>query len=266
MWQPMQDNEQNKTTQENLSGSNPGESELTSSAKTSVPRARVVAPPSNVGRPKGMPELRAVSMVSERDLRVLAWVAEQYAAQMDHVQALMGIKTKSFAFKLVRRLREAGLVESRQLLARQAAWLIPTRRGLRACGLPYAPWTLTLGKVAHVRATCDVRMHVEANSADIEWICERQLSLERSRRRRHLPDGVAILAGRRAAIEVELTTKNYARTKAILDELTQNYDGIVYFCAPPAHRHLTRLQTSEPGRWPMLAVRELPPSVGGKWS
>jgi hypothetical protein len=261
----MQDNEQSKTTQEKLSSSDPGENELTSSTKTSVPRARAVAP-SGMGRPRGMHDLRAESIVSERDLRVLTWVAEQYAAQIAHVQALMGIRTRSIAYRLARRLREAGLAESRQLLALQSTWLIPTRQGLRACGLSYRSWALTLDKMTHVQAVSDVRMHVEGNSPDVEWICERQLSLERGSSRRHLPDGVAVLAGRQAAIEVELTPKSNAKTMEILDEHTQNYDGIVYFCAPPAHRHLTRLQTAEPGRWPMLAIRALPPSVSGMWS
>ena len=72
----------------------------------------------------------------------------------------------------------------------------------------------------------------------------------------HLPDGLAITAERRVAIEVELTAKSRRRITAILDELAARFDAVLYFCAPAPARQLSELAAS--GRWPTLGVRELP--------
>jgi hypothetical protein len=205
----------------------------------------------------------ATSGLSTRDLRLLCWMGEQYAARLDHLQALMDT-TMMAVRETVNKLRRLGLVRMERIVAGQPAWVIPTAEGLAACGMADEVWTPALGQLTHVGAMNDVRIHVQTRTPQAHWISERQLMSEYegvnagrdSRSREHMPDGVTILEGRSMAVEVELTVKGNVRLETILDELARRYDAILYFCAPGPHQQLTRMQRS--GRWHMMGVRELP--------
>jgi len=190
------------------------------------------------------------------DLELLLWLGEQYAARVDQVEALSGCGARTVQ-RTVARLRDAGLVSTRRILVGEPAWVLPTSAGLRACGSSFSPWQPRLGLLAHVAAVNDVRLHVQARSPGSEWVSERVLARER-RAGEHLPDGVLLLDGRRVVIEVELTVKSRRRVTAILDELSGRFDAVVYFCTPATHRLLSEFAAT--GRWPKLAVRELPGS------
>jgi hypothetical protein len=215
----------------------------------------------NTNRSPGRPP--ATSRLSDRDLRALAWMGEQYAARMDHLQALMGTGMNNVR-RIVARMRAAGFVRSERILVDVPTWVTPTAAGLAACGLPYGLWTPILSQLTHVGAMNDVRLHIQAQRPEIEWISERQLRLEagkRMSRNKHVPDGVAILEGHSMAIEVELTIKPAHKVEAILDEFAGRFDATLYYCAPQPYRQLRRLEQS--GRWRALGVRELPRKV--KW-
>jgi hypothetical protein len=200
----------------------------------------------------------ATSGLSDRDLELLAWMGEQYAARLDHLQALTGCSTSNVRW-IVARIRAAGFVRTERILTLQPTWVTPTAAGLAVCGLPYAVWTPALARLAHVGAIDDVRLHVQAQRPESQWIPERQLELELAkgdRRERHVPDGVLILEGHSVAIEVELNPKKAEVVEAVLNDHARRLDGILYYCAPQAYRQLTRLKQS--GRWPKLEVRELP--------
>jgi len=195
------------------------------------------------------------SLLRRRDLDTLAWAAEQYAARTDQLSVLLDCGPRT-AQRLIARLRQARLADQRRLLAGEPAWIIPTVKGLRACGSPFAAWQPRLGLLSHVAAVNDVRLHIQGRSPDSQWVCERVLAREREDQREHLPDAIVLTDDRRIAIEVELTVKSRRRLTAILDELTGRYDAVLYFCAPASRRVLSEL--SESGRWPTLGVRELP--------
>jgi len=189
-----------------------------------------------------------------RDLEVLGWLGEQYGARADQLEILLGCGPRTIQ-RVLSRLREAGLITTRRLLADEPAWAIPTRAGLRACGHGFGAWHPRVGLLAHVAAVNDVRLHVQARSPESEWVGEQPLARERQPGE-HLPDAVVVTDGRRVAIEVELTVKSQRRVQAILDELTGRFDAVLYFCALGPHHQLSRLAAS--GRWPALGVRELP--------
>lgn len=189
-----------------------------------------------------------------RDLELLRWLCEQYGARVDQLQVLLGCHPRTVQRALAR-LRTAGLIELRRVLVGEAAWAIPTSRGLRACGQGFGLWRLRLGLLAHVATVNDVRLHIARRSPQSEWVCERILARDREPGE-HLPDAVAITEGRIVAIEIELTVKSHRRVHAILDELSRRYEAVLYFCAPAALRQLSRLAAS--GGWPALGVRELP--------
>jgi hypothetical protein len=199
------------------------------------------------GRPPGDAVLR------RRDLDVLAWVAEQYAVRLDQLEPLLGCSRT--VQRSVARMREAQLAETRRLLVGEPAWLLPTAAGLRACGSSFRVWQPRLGLMAHVAAVTEVRLHIREHAPGSIWVCERTMARER-RSDQHLPDALALLERQRVAVEVELTVKSRRRVTGILDELSARFDSVVYFCAPGPHRQLSGLGAS--GRWPKLAVRELP--------
>lgn len=201
----------------------------------------------------------------ERDLAVLRWMCQQYAARMDHLEALIGRRRK-VTDECVRRLRAAEFVRSERIVVGQPTWVIPTHKGAQACGLRYWLWKPRLGALTHVCAINDVRLHIQAQKPESTWLPERQLLAEAKAQTStisHVPDGVLLVDGHRIAIEVELTAKTVSRLEAILDAHTRRYDGILYYCAKPPRSHLRALEES--GRWRKLGVRELPRPLGPEW-
>jgi len=216
---------------------------------------------------RGMPRVRSVvsgqsattrraehELLRRRDLDVLAWLGEQYAARVDQLEVLMDCGPRTVERTLAR-LRGRGLVQTRRLIVGEPAWVLPTTAGLRACGSSFGAWTPRVGLLSHAAAVNDVRLHVQGRSPESEWTPVRVLARDR-KAGEHLPDGVVRTDEQRVAIEVELTVKSQRRVTAILDELSNRFDAVVYFCAPAPHRQLTEL--SESGRWPTLQIRDLP--------
>jgi len=218
-----------------------------------APRTRGATTVARRAGQRGGPEL-----LRARDLIVLAWICEQYAARTDQLEVLLhsGLRTVQ---RVLTRLRSAGLIDTRRLLVGAPAWVIPTSAGLRTAGQGFGVWHPRIGLLAHVAAVNDVRLHIQARSPDSEWVPERVLARERETHE-HLPDALVITEGQRVAIEVELTVKSQKRVRAILDELSSRYDTILYWCAPGPHRQLSGL--CECGQWPKLGIRELPLSRG----
>lgn len=196
-------------------------------------------------------------VVSRRDLDALGWVGEQYAVRADQLGSFLACTPRTVQ-RLLARLREQRLVEVRRVLVGEPAWVIPTVKGLRACGLSFSVWRPTLGSLSHVAAVTDVRLHIQSRSPESDWVCERVLAREKRSPQAHLADGLVLLNGRQIAIEVELTVKSKRRTKGIVEELIGRYDAVLYYCAPAAHRLLSELAAKE--AWPSLGLRPLPVS------
>jgi hypothetical protein len=197
---------------------------------------------------------RTEPVLRRRDLDLLCWVAEQYAARVDQLEVLLDCGPRTVQRTLAR-LREEGMLTTRRMLVGEPGWALPTATGLRACGSSFGVWQPRLGLLVHVAAVNDVRLYVQGRSPLAEWVCERTLARERAAGE-HLPDGVVLVDGQRVAVEVELTVKSRRRVTAILDELERRFDAVVYFCARAPHRQLDELLAS--GRWPSLTLRELP--------
>jgi hypothetical protein len=212
-------------------------------------RARGIAP-----APRPRAACAGGELLRRRDLDLLAWTGEQYAARADHLEMLMGAGPRTVQRTLAR-LRDHGMVTTRRLLAGEPAWVLPTAAGLRACGSGFGVWQPKIGLLAHVATVNDVRLHIQQRSPDSQWTSERTLARDRQAGE-HLPDAVVLADGQRVAIEVELTAKSQRRVTGILDELAGRFDAVVYFCAPGPHRQLSGL--ADVGRWPTLGVRQLP--------
>ena len=207
---------------------------------------------------RGVAQRRGEPLLRTRDLELLSWVAEQYAARVDQIGMLIGCGPRTVQRTLAR-LRAQGMVETFRLLADQPAWVTPTARGLRACNSPFGVWQPRLSLISHVAAVTDVRLHVQARDPQAQWLPERLLAKQRTSSRDHLPDAIVLTDRQHVAIEVELTVKSRRRIEDILHQLARHHDATVYFCAPAPHRVLTTL--AESGRWPTLGIRPLPTPI-----
>jgi acetolactate synthase regulatory subunit len=213
-------------------------------------RLGVTSGSSRTARRAGGEALRA------RDLVLLGWLCEQYGARTDQLEVLLDSGPRTVQ-RVLARLRDTGLITTRRLLVGEPAWAIPTSAGLRAAGHGFVVWRPRIGLLAHVAAVNNVRLHVQARSPESEWVPERVLARERNPGE-HLPDALVIAQGQRVAIEVELTVKSQRRARLILDELSERFDTVLYWCAPGPYRQLSQLAESGQWRSTKLGVRELP--------
>lgn len=183
-----------------------------------------------------------------RDVAVLTWIGEQYAVRLDHIQWLLGrdarrstqqtgFVQRTTAQRVVRRWLAAGMVRSNYLLAGQPPWIFLTRKALHELGLPMRSYTPTVALANHFYWTNHVRLWVERHYPSDDWLSERALSKARettAANTQHLVDaeiyrtdagGESIVI----AVEVELTVKEARRSRTIMQELAERYDGIWYF-------------------------------------
>ena len=113
-------------------------------------------------------------LLHPRDMVLIGWLAEQYAATTDQLEILLGCGPRSVQ-RVLARLRDAGLVSTYRVLVGEPTWVTPTRAGLRACGSQYRVWQPKLGVLLHTAAVNDVRLHIQGRSPDAEWVSERAL-------------------------------------------------------------------------------------------
>ncbi|MCB8944355.1 MAG: hypothetical protein H6658_11450 [Ardenticatenaceae bacterium] len=180
---------------------------------------------------------------TERDLYVLHWIGQMYAARLDHVQVLGALKAEDKTIQLsgqlgysamkniYRRWLKAGWVEKQKLLVSEPQWLWLSRRGLQAVGLDYAYRSPSLARLRHIHEVNRVRLYIEGVLGDkAEWVSERDINQARKEAgKKHLVDGELLFAGKRIAIEVELNRKSQKRMASILQELRRDYEAVWYF-------------------------------------
>lgn len=190
---------------------------------------------------------------TERDLRLLRTVAEQYAITLPQLAAMMG-RSIHAARWLRDRWRATGWIDSRTVLVDRPVFLWATRAGVQAVGLRYPGWGPTPGVLAHVEAVTDVRLHLQAGGSDLGWVSERDITL--TARGAHRPDGLLVVGDSEVAVEVELTRKARLRARGIMCELVARYPGAVYFAADGTRPLLEEL-AAEVGQG-RVQVRPLP--------
>ncbi len=181
---------------------------------------------------------------TDRDLHVLPWIAEQYAARRDQVQYLLGLEagrgatvegeiSESAARQVIERWRRAGWIVQKKVFAEEHPWLWATARLLRQLELPYKAYEPACVRFAHIFAVNEVRLAIEDVWPQYQWLSERQMRAElpyaRGMSQPHLPDGKLITDRATIIIEMETTVKHLTTLLAILEELTSTYRTIWYF-------------------------------------
>jgi hypothetical protein len=175
-------------------------------------------------------------LMTARDRVVLLWIAQQYAARLDLVQALLSRMpgkggrpvsptglTLSAGLQVVARWVELGLVIYERGTADEPGWVHLTPQGLRKLGLPYAPLTPADGSYPHLYHINRVRLDLERRHPTYQWISERTLRAALPRRAEgitvpHLPDA-QVWSPKLVAVEVERSPKSPGELDAILTEL-----------------------------------------------
>src|SRR4051795_1824456 len=189
---------------------------------------------------------------TERDLRLLRWVAEQYAVSIPQLARLMG-RSEHAARWLRGRWQRAGWAQGRTVLVGRPVFVWLTRDGSRVAGAGFKIWEPNAGALAHIEAVNDVRLLVAQRRPGAVWVCERELTARplpgAPGVRAHRPDAVVrVEAGRRVAVEVELTLKSRARLERIVGQLLGEFDAVSYFAAPAPARALGEIAERLGGR------------------
>src|SRR3954463_15944530 len=160
---------------------------------------------------------------TERDRRLLRWVAEQYAVSIPQLARLMG-RSEHAARWLRARWQRAGWAQGRTMLVGRPVFVWLTRNGSRVAGTGLKVWEPNAGALAHIEAVNEVRLLAAQRRPRAGWGCRggrtaRPLPGAPSVRA-HRPDAVVNVDGeRRVAVEVELTLKSRARLERIVGQL-----------------------------------------------
>jgi hypothetical protein len=205
---------------------------------------------------------------TERDLHVLRWVGEQYAAPMGVVRVLLerqGDRASAgerVARRFAGRMEALGWAQRASLLGR--SWLVPSRAGLGFAGLEYGRWEPSGWLLGHVEAVCCVRLHLEALYPGCQWESERAIR-ERwagtGARVRRADGGLQLPDGQVVGVEVELHVKRQERYSAAVADQDPAWTGGVWWFTPPRQAFLLRQRLGEAFA-SRHEVYELPVGVG----
>ncbi len=231
-------------------------------------------------------------LITARDRVVLTWIAQQYAARLDQVRALLnrapgrggkalspGGLTLSAVLQVIGRWVDLGLVSYERVYQREPGWISLTALGLRRLQLPYAALAPAYSTLAHLYEINRVRLDLEDRHPEYRWVSERTLRTRQPRRQEgitppHVPDA-QVWQPKAIALEVERSPKSAKELDAILTELliagTPSplgepplvYTTVWYFVAEnarfPVEQARSRLPPSYQGRVKILSLATLEP-------
>jgi hypothetical protein len=170
--------------------------------------------------------------VTQRDLQVLGWIADQYAVRTDVVRWLLGNGrplSDSRTRAVVARWQRAGLADSRRFFAGAPHVVWPTRAGTALVRPGWRTRPPNLALLAHHHAVSQVRLAIERRGQGTDWVCERVLYRQRTTPDAHVADGTFRSSrGPVTAVEVELTLKTAERLRDILRDLTLDHEAVLY--------------------------------------
>jgi hypothetical protein len=175
-------------------------------------------------------------LIRPRDLIVLMWIGQQYAARLDQTQELLsrmpgrGGKlasptglTLSAVLQVVDRWVTLGLVEYRRIYDGEPGWVWLTPHGLSVLQLPYARLAPKASTFPHLYHINRVRLELERRHPEYCWIGERTLRAAQPRRDEgvavpHTPDA-CVYTPKLVTVEVERSPKSPQELDEIFTEL-----------------------------------------------
>ncbi len=160
-------------------------------------------------------------MATDRDLRVLRWIAHQYAAQFTQIQQLLtryadaellqgNLISEAVTKDQIHRWQRAGWCDYQRFLATGRGWCWLTRKGLHMLGLDvYHAQPPAAVRLNHLYAVNQVRLGL----SHYEWVSERHIRAHLNVKKGEsipIPDAYIHTEKGRIAIEVEISQKKPA--------------------------------------------------------
>ncbi len=241
-----------------------------------------------------------------RDVQVLTWVGQMYAVRFDILRRLLSreidqeqreraykyhttkaqeegrelevpeenLLAESTVYLVLRRWKNAGLVETAQVVGGEPIYIWLTQRGIDTVGLPFRAVNPSLSLIKHIHAVTKVRLRLEELHPDGIWTSERELTrrinrLKEEERKKidHIPDGELDLPdNKKFVIEVELSQKTDQRISSIMFNLRKRYEMqfnknivIYYFVTDATRSAIERLGLTSllSGQAPYFTKEEL---------
>lgn len=124
--------------------------------------------------------------LTERDLKTLGWIGEQYAAGIDQLQRVLGsqagpgaetpgLLSKSATRVWVTRMKAVQALEQGKPFSALPSFVWLTRQGLELAGLDFKPLTPKPTTLHHLYQCNQVRLFLAARRAGEPWRSERYL-------------------------------------------------------------------------------------------
>ena len=127
-----------------------------------------------------------------------------------------------------------GLLESDRFFAARPALVFPTRLGAQ-----WVQWEGTwrrppLALLRHEMTATAVRVVAYPTQLGWTYQAERAVLAQAIDCGQHRPDGIAVLAGIRTAVEVQLSVTDVKRTTSVIDSHLEMFDRVHYWAVPAA--------------------------------
>jgi hypothetical protein len=180
------------------------------------------------------------TQITARDLSVLTWIGEQYAARLDQVQGLLGrdaaretqeagLVAPGTAKRVLNRWLKLGMIETQKILHATPAWIWLSREGLRQLGMRYRYYAPTPSNLEHLYWVNEVRLYCEQKrGGNFIWRSEREL--RRQGRQTHFVDAeIEMVEGQVVGVEIELSRKKLEVLRSIIEQLSREYRTVWYF-------------------------------------
>lgn len=197
--------------------------------------------------------------LTERDLRTLKWIGEQFVVNVKELDALLCLDAEQhhlapigqfYVRDLLHRWKKAGLVQTTTPL-RRGSHVFLTADGIRLTGLPFAPRTPSTSDVArltHHDGVNALRIFLERQAWQgrqvMAWVSERSLMQQQKLFAKahphqsvpHRPDAEIHTGDQCIAIEYEKAYKRPIKLKTVLQDylFRETHTGVRYFCETPA--------------------------------
>jgi hypothetical protein len=198
----------------------------------------------------------ARSGITERELSALRFVAEQYAVPMALLAELVDVGPEPLspasaprvARRVAERLERLGYADRRPMLGQ--TWVIPSRRGLAAAGLPYGSQTPAPILLGHVERAARLRLHLEDAYPDATWESERAIRHRwagSGARVRIADGGLCWSDGTATGVELEVHLKQLDRYVGVVCDVDPAWSAGVWWFTPAAHVELLTRRLADAG-------------------
>lgn len=167
--------------------------------------------------------------------------------------------SKTHAYRLLKRLRDVGLVKYRRVMYESPGVYFVSSKGAEYSDLSPID-KVSAGKFEHQIMVNDVFIELSKMYPESIWISERQLLRDKFQdglgKRGHLSDGILVFENnKQIAVEVELNPKAQTRIEKIIRSyVTQfKFHEVWYFCSS----NVLSMMNALSGRYPFIKVYNL---------